>query len=47
MAFPKYGWVGNQINPDDMKKMYRTKVSKKIPITKQVAKAVALYVRRA
>lgn len=45
--FPRYGWVGNKINPDDMKKMHEVKVSKKIPITQQVADAVALYIRSA
>jgi len=46
MNYPKYTWVGNRIDPEDMKKMHKVKKSKKIPITQQVAEAVSLYVNR-
>lgn len=44
MRYKRYNWVGNRIKHDDMASMFKIKQEKGIPITKQVAEAVAQYV---
>lgn len=46
MTYSKYGWVGNKIKDEDMKKLYLIKQEINIPITDQVAEAVGEYIAR-
>jgi hypothetical protein len=44
--FRKFTWVGNQINEDDMSKLYQIKKAQRVPITKLVATAVKEFIER-
>lgn len=45
MAYAKYAWAGNRIDPNDMAKLHHIKETKGTPITHMVAEAVKEYVK--
>ena len=46
MSYPRYTWVGNRISEEDMKKLYEIKKATRKPITRMVAEAVSIYLKR-
>lgn len=46
MGYKKYGWVGNQINDEDMHKLHELKERTGKRITNMVAEAVKDYITR-
>ena len=45
-TYRKFTWVGNQISPVDMGKLYQIKRARRIPITKLVATAVREFLEK-
>lgn len=44
MRYPKYTWVGNRIDDEDMRKLFQLKQITGKPITQLVAEAVSQFV---
>lgn len=45
-GYKKYGWVGNRIDDEDMRKLYKIKEKYGVPITEMVAEAVKEYIAK-
>lgn len=44
--YRKFSWVGNQIDDEDMTKLYQMKKARRVPITKLVAIAIKEFIER-
>jgi len=46
VAYARYAWVANRIEREDMKRLYYLKQETRKPITRLVAEAVKLYLKK-